>query len=491
MQRPGVYEMSSDSDSNDPGAAVSISGEGLANDPTLVTEHARLAAEREVCERTLQEIDNSLSALISARLPGGDTAALDERLRWLTGLDPEFRTQLHIIMGYIQLQRLEPNASPQVESRLDAMLNAGGRLLEIIHDVNLLSDKGSTFAPARIESGIQQSRAAPGKRRLDVLIVDDIEMNRDIAAALLRAAGHCVCVTDDGASAWLMATKLDLDVILMDVRMPGMDGLEATRRIREMRGPRGDVPIIALTAKVSPEEVAACRAAGMSGHLAKPFRHDTLNEAVERAASLRPGDACVPLAAIVGGTTNGLSALRLRALIAPSVARVAGGAADLPGDAWIDIVSPWSAAQTERSSDQPASEGRLPTSGQLVVKLIRERLGAQANLIDPRQTCAPPTSRDQHEYHWLLFVEPGTIYPNRFAAECELWRWHRGNWRSVAVPGANFSPDDMYRDGWRYASSCDNAAVRVEIVEPNPATSDPKSIWRTAGAGFQKQDQPT
>jgi hypothetical protein len=82
------------------------------------------------------------------------------------------------------------------------------------------------------------------------------------------------------------------------------------------------------------------------------------------------------------------------------------------------------------------------------------------------RSCAPPEGREQNEYHWLLFAEPGAAYPDSFGTECELWRWHRGSWRSVAVPGASFSPDDMYRDGWRYCGPCENAIAQVQIVEP-------------------------
>ena len=69
----------------------------------------------------------------------------------------------------------------------------------------------------------------------------------------------------------------------MDVRMPEVDGLEATRRIRKLEGVRGRVPIVALTAQTFIEHVAECRRAGMDGHLAKPFDRETLLLAVTRA----------------------------------------------------------------------------------------------------------------------------------------------------------------------------------------------------------------
>jgi CheY-like chemotaxis protein len=78
---------------------------------------------------------------------------------------------------------------------------------------------------------------------------------------------------------------MDFDVVLMDVRMPGMDGLEATRRIRALGGGRGQVPIVALTAQALAEHAAACRAAGMDAHLAKPFDPETLQAVVTQTVT--------------------------------------------------------------------------------------------------------------------------------------------------------------------------------------------------------------
>jgi two-component system, sensor histidine kinase len=105
-------------------------------------------------------------------------------------------------------------------------------------------------------------------------------MNRDIAGSFLRAAGHKVTCVEGGAEAIAIVEQTDFDVVLMDVRMPEMDGLEATRRIRAIAGVRGQVPIVALTAQAFSEQVAECRKAGMSLHLPKPFDPDSLLAAV-------------------------------------------------------------------------------------------------------------------------------------------------------------------------------------------------------------------
>lgn len=114
------------------------------------------------------------------------------------------------------------------------------------------------------------------RRRRRLLLVDDIAMNRDVIGALLQAAGHAVLLAESGAEAVHLAGEQDFDLVLMDVRMPGMDGLEATRRIRALPAPHGQVPILALTAYAFLDQVAQCRDAGMNGHIAKPVEQGAL-----------------------------------------------------------------------------------------------------------------------------------------------------------------------------------------------------------------------
>jgi CheY-like chemotaxis protein/signal transduction histidine kinase/HPt (histidine-containing phosphotransfer) domain-containing protein len=127
-------------------------------------------------------------------------------------------------------------------------------------------------------------RPPPPVRSLRVLVVDDVLMNRDIADSFLRAAGHTVTCVGSGAEAVTAAAGGDFDVVLMDVRMPEMDGLEATHRIRALDGARGRVPVVALTADAFTEQVANCYKAGMVDHVSKPFNQETLVAAVLRAA---------------------------------------------------------------------------------------------------------------------------------------------------------------------------------------------------------------
>jgi signal transduction histidine kinase/CheY-like chemotaxis protein len=117
------------------------------------------------------------------------------------------------------------------------------------------------------------SAASPRRR---VLVVDDVAPNRMVARILLEAAGHEVALATDGAEAVRAMQDGGFDLVLMDVHMPGMDGLEATRRIRALEAGRRHTPIIALSADALREQVERCREAGMDGHLAKPLERGAL-----------------------------------------------------------------------------------------------------------------------------------------------------------------------------------------------------------------------
>ncbi len=114
---------------------------------------------------------------------------------------------------------------------------------------------------------------------LFILLVEDNEVNRKVALAFLERAGHSVTVAVDGFEAVAAVEKGDFDVVLMDIRMPGMDGVEATRRIRALPDPRKSrLPIIALTANFSPPEVERYMAVGMNAVLRKPLRKGSIEE---------------------------------------------------------------------------------------------------------------------------------------------------------------------------------------------------------------------
>ena len=127
-----------------------------------------------------------------------------------------------------------------------------------------------------------------------VLLAEDNDINAMLVTAILRQLGLACQRVGNGAEAVAAATAEAFDIILMDVHMPVMDGLEATRRIRSLSGAAGRVPIVAMTANAMKEDEAACRAAGMTAFVAKPFKPAQLVEVLATmliGAALAAGDA--------------------------------------------------------------------------------------------------------------------------------------------------------------------------------------------------------
>ncbi len=133
------------------------------------------------------------------------------------------------------------------------------------------------IAAAEEEASPSSPTGAAGK----ILIVDDVPINRELVAVLLRAAGHGVVKASGGGEALSLLESQSFDLVLMDVQMPEMDGYEATGRIRALPAPQGAVPIIAMTAHAMQEDIARCRQAGMDDHIAKPIVKQELLEKVQ------------------------------------------------------------------------------------------------------------------------------------------------------------------------------------------------------------------
>ncbi len=122
----------------------------------------------------------------------------------------------------------------------------------------------------------EKEDATPGRH---ILLVDDHPVNRKVARLFLEPFGFVITEAVDGQAA-LDLDMSQFDLVLMDLNMPRMGGLEATRRFRAGEAPGRHVPIVALTADAMPDQVEACRAAGMDAHISKPILMDKLIETV-------------------------------------------------------------------------------------------------------------------------------------------------------------------------------------------------------------------
>jgi CheY-like chemotaxis protein len=162
--------------------------------------------------------------------------------------------------------------------------------------------KGSTFS-FTAEFGLDDQKAKPapqaeapqgshGMRRLNILLAEDNAVNRILAVSLLEIRGHSVMAVENGAEALAALAAEPFDAVLMDVRMPDMDGEEATRRIRSGEVPGLDprIPIVALTAHALKGDRERFLAAGMDDYLAKPVDTAALDRVLANVmAERKPG----------------------------------------------------------------------------------------------------------------------------------------------------------------------------------------------------------
>jgi PAS domain S-box-containing protein len=127
---------------------------------------------------------------------------------------------------------------------------------------------------------VTRHRIAESRRHLTILLAEDNLVNQEVAATMLQKRGHHVEVVGTGTAAVAEASRGHYDVVLMDIQMPEMDGLDATRAIRAMPN-CADLPIVALTAHALSEERQNCLAAGMNAYVTKPFKAFELFAAAE------------------------------------------------------------------------------------------------------------------------------------------------------------------------------------------------------------------
>ena len=136
----------------------------------------------------------------------------------------------------------------------------------------------ATEAPALLPAAAVQA--------LDILVVEDVELNREVVRGLLQRDGHRLWMAEDGEQALQLCAQRRFELILLDVHLPGISGVELCRQIRRTPGPNRDCRILALTASVQPALVRGFLAAGMQGILAKPLKLDSLRQALAQQGAV-------------------------------------------------------------------------------------------------------------------------------------------------------------------------------------------------------------
>ena len=240
-------------------------------------------------------------ALVDVEMPGLDGFALAERI----GADPRLSGIPVILMA---------SAGHRGDATRCRELGIAGYLSKPISNSYLLDAILTVLGrPAAQGRKLLVTRHTLRERRgaLRVLVAEDNEVNRRLAVRLLERRGHDVVGVEDGARAVAAVQEDRFDLVLMDVQMPGMDGFEATRRIRAAEKASGRrTPIIAVTASAQKGDRERCLEAGMDGYVTKPVEAENLYATIERIApGLREEEKIAPPSSAVSPILDARTAL--------------------------------------------------------------------------------------------------------------------------------------------------------------------------------------
>ncbi|WP_181705126.1 ATP-binding protein [Chthonobacter rhizosphaerae] len=209
--------------------------------------------------------------------------------------------------GIAALTVLEEDEPPKLVPRVRL---PGGESRDLADAALSPATLGAALAPAPAAPGTGAPEPRPAERpaaeaaeALDILVAEDNVVNQEVAARILGRLGHRVTIANNGAEALALVSSRTFSVVLMDMQMPVMDGLEATRAIRAGEKQSRRLPIIAMTANAFTTDRDACLAAGMDGFLTKPVDRASLAATLSALAGGRA--AAPPEAAAVAAVEKG------------------------------------------------------------------------------------------------------------------------------------------------------------------------------------------
>jgi len=202
-----------------------------------------------------------------------DILFLDQMMPGMTGLDLARRIRENKHLAELKLVLVSSAGREAVRNleglRLDYVLEKPVRQQDLLDC--LIAMYSVRIDPVAV-SLYRRDEPAKEKSRLNVLLAEDNKINQQYARALLEKAGHSVFVADNGAKAVDAIQRGEYDVVLMDIQMPEMDGVEATRQIRKLPAPKSAIPIIAMTANAMAGAREEYLKAGMDDYISKPIQ---------------------------------------------------------------------------------------------------------------------------------------------------------------------------------------------------------------------------
>ncbi len=237
------------------------------------------AHEAESCKAATDFLERAKRAkapcrlvLLDDTLPGVDSYELAAQIRE----SPRLGVQAVIVLGSA-LRREADRLDSGVLSCVTKPVKQSELLDAVRSALGISSRGGARQAPAASES------AQKIKPALEILLVEDNPVNRRLAQHVLEKEGYRIVAADNGAAALKTLESKHFDLVLMDVQMPRMDGIETTAAIRDREKVTGGyIPIVALTAHAMVGDRERCLKAGMDGYLIKPIQPAMLLEAIER-----------------------------------------------------------------------------------------------------------------------------------------------------------------------------------------------------------------
>jgi CheY-like chemotaxis protein/HPt (histidine-containing phosphotransfer) domain-containing protein len=230
----------------------------------------------EILEKAREEKSRFSLVLLDHDMPGMSGCEVAERIRIREGPD-----QVSIL-----ILSSAPIAADQQRAKSLGIARCISKPLRrsLLREAIFQAFELSTPGNCDLDSSAKKTQG----RRLQLLLVEDNRTNQELAIRLLQKMGHQVALAVNGREAVEMLEKKSFDLVLMDIQMPVMGGLEATREIREREQQNGvHVPIIAMTAHAMTGDAERYLASGMDGYVSKPIRVELLRAEIERVAGER------------------------------------------------------------------------------------------------------------------------------------------------------------------------------------------------------------